>query len=190
MLITTRKIQPDDNVTDIAKYIHQTDEYIYMFLFENYNDPEWINTISSCLTDPSNLFFYKNMIAVLDGNKIIGIANIVKCGMKHTFLNNNLCQSEAYRNYFIPLIDELEELNGNYLCNICIDSEYRNQGLGHYLLKEAIRLNPETMHTDALSDNLSAVKVYKDNGFVITEYYTGYSGKHPEGLECVKLIKE
>lgn len=208
MFITTKNLQfnelflsekSNSYISKIAKYIHQTDKYIYPYLYEEECDPSWIEIISCCLSHPENLFYYKNIIAVLDHDEIIGLANVVKCGQKHTFMDyvpvcappySNLCNSKPNTNYFRPLINEIENLDGYYLCNFCIDEKYRNQGIGHHLLKEVIRLNPETIHTDALSDNASAIKVYKDNGFVITEKFTGYSGEHPKGLECVKLIKE
>lgn len=208
MFITTKKFQfnelflsdkSDSYISKIAKYIHQTDKYIYPYIYKEEHDPSWIEIISACLRHSENLFYHKNIIAVLDNDEIIGIANVVKCGQKYTFMEcipqcvspySNLLKSKPNINYFVPLIKEIENLDGYYLCNFCIDEKYRNQGIGHHLLKEVIRLNPGTIHTDALSDNTAAIKVYTDNGFTITEKFTGYSGKHPKGLECVKLIKE
>lgn len=180
-----RKAISTDNVADIAKYIHQTDP----FLYDKPDDLEWVATISENLSTTNSIFFKDNIFVAIDDNKIIGLMNIIPCGVKYVFPNKKDTRNQAYEQYFLPLIDEMESLDGYYLCNICVDENYRNQGIGHLLMNYLLIVCKGTIHTDAVADNFIAIKLYKDSGFVVTEEYVGYSGKHSDGIKCVKLAK-
>lgn len=184
-----RKLRSDDDVQKVAELIHKTDSLIYPFLYSDYRDKKWITLIKSCLNDKDNLFYIGNIAVIVFNRKIIGLINVVPCSVWHTFAHGEITETEAYQNYFVPLIEEIQKLDGCYLCNICIDENHRNRGLGRTLLNRALSEYKCNFYTDAISNNTPAIKTYIKNGFVPTENYMGYSGKNTEGIECTKFFR-
>lgn len=194
---TYRKACASDDVTAIAKYVYMTDPFIYPNMCDDYADPFFIRLISHCIKEKTNLFYYDNIFVALHNEKIIGVLCGVCCGTKLTFIENlNLSDKEHRRleltnnGYFIPLINESLSLSGYNITNVCIDSDFRHQGIGENLVNFYLSQIPkEIVHLDVIADNLSAIRLYKRCGFEIESKYYGFSGKE-ENLLCYHMVKK
>lgn len=191
-----RKALPGDSASDIAKYIHLTDPYIYPALAEDPADPDWQIFFASALEKKNSLFSLSNISVVLHGERIVGIACVIPCGT--TLDMNGITVPERLKNgfsrvdegYFAPLIKESADLDGYNITNVCIDREHRGRGVGALLLGHCVEeYGAHTLHLDVIASNLTAIKLYKKFGFEIYAEYGGFSGSD-ELLPCYHMVRD
>lgn len=192
-----RKALHEDNVSDIAKYIHLTDPYIYPTIASNPRDPDWVALISDATTKERTLFSLSNISVALHNGIIVGIACVIPCGtpigLREMITVPERLKSRfdiAYEGYFLPLIAESINLEGYNITNICVDPQHRGKGVGDNLLKHCINeYGSSTLHLDVIADNLAAKNLYKKNGFEIIKSYNGFSGDGSP-LPCYHMIRK
>lgn len=192
-----RKATLNDNLEQIAKYIHLTDPYIYPKISSDPSGSSWINFISECVRTPDNVFNIKNISVVIYGSDIVGIACVIPCKKKLTITNDIHIPSEisdriqaAVEGYFNPLIEESYFYDGYNIVNVCIDEKYRGKGLGSLLMSHCIHeYGSDTIHLDVIASNESAIQLYKKYGFKIENEYLGYTGDDTL-LPCYHMIRE
>lgn len=193
-----RQAKLSDNVSAIAKYLHLTDPYIYPKICKDPLDKSWTDLVFNCMKTEHNVFNIQHLSVVLHEDKIVGIMCVIPCGKSLNFsdrlgdsiskdLLNNLCP--VIDGYFTPLISESFEYTGHNVTNVCIDSEYRGNGLGALLLSHCVETyGTDLIHLDVIASNTPAIKLYKRFGFEITNEYYGYSGDDTK-LLCYHMIR-
>lgn len=192
-----RKARRDDNVLEIAKYIHLTDPFIYPAISLNPDDEAWVQFIAECLKDPNNIYFIENISVVMCDCKIVGVACVIPCGKRLSIINNikipapisNSIQS-VIEGYFNPLIEESYSYNGYNVVNICIDEKYWGKGLGSMLMEHCVaEYGTQTIHLDVIASNENAIKLYRKFGFEIVNEYMGFSGDTAL-LPCYHMVRQ
>ena len=192
-----RKAMPSDDVVAIARCLHLTDPNIYPKVCKNPINRNWVEFVGSCMKMENNIFNIQHLSVILDSDAIVGVICVIPCGIKlgitdgignmsENFINN---LNPVIKSYFAPLIDESFSYNGYNLTNICVDSDYRNKGLGNLLMSHCIDLyGSQTIHLDVIASNKPAINLYKRFGFEISNEYYGYSGDSTE-LLCYHMIR-
>lgn len=192
-----RKVLPSDDVSAIARYLHLTDPYIYPKVCKNPIDKNWVEFVGNCMKTENNIFNIQHLSVTLDNNAIVGVICVIPCGIKlcitdgidnmpEDFINN---LNPVINGYFAPLIDESFSYTGYNITNICVNSDYRNKGLGRLLMAHCIdTYGSETIHLDVIASNKTAINLYQKFGFTISNEYYGYSGDDTE-LLCYHMIR-
>lgn len=191
-----RKAMPPDSVRKIAKYIYQTDPYIYPRICSNPADADWCGFIGACLESPSNIYCRENIVVLLQGEEIIGVACVIPCGKYMTITEGIALPTRLSENmepvvagYFAPLIEENDGFDGYNIVNFCIDSEYQGRGLGKRLMTYCVELyGGEPMHLDVIAANAPAVSLYEQFSFRKESQYMGYSGSDAL-LPCYHMLR-
>ncbi len=193
-----RKALLSDDIKSIAKYLHLTDPYIYPKICENPFDTNWVEFVGNCMKKENNIYNVQNLSVILHKDNIIGVLCIIPCGTKLNFTDgiDNISKDFFHKltpvidGYFKPLIDESFSFSGYNIANVCVDSGYRNIGLGHILMAHCIELyGTETIHLDVIASNTPAINLYKRFGFEFSNEYFGYSGDDTD-LLCYHMIRK
>ena len=183
------------NQEKIAAYIYLTDDYIYPCICESPTDQVWVDLIRQCMQTEGNLFHIDNLSVITHKEEIVGIACVIPCGAKMNFSEHIQIPEGLYQRlqltidgYFLPLLAESQEFTGHNITNICIDENYRGKGLGKLLMAHCIKeYGSGVIHLDVIADNESAVRLYRNSGFVITNEYMGFSGNGSD-LPCYHML--
>lgn len=192
-----RKAKINDDINLIAKYIFQTDKYIYSSICETFNAQEWIDLIKQCFTDKSNIFYYDNiMVLEIDGT-IKGLLCYIQGGVSYNFSDNKIIDKTIEDNviivekgYFQPLFVENISFKGYNMTNICIDEKVRGCGLGTILLDYFINsFMSSQLILDVIKENENAIKLYNKRGFQIIREYKGFAGAD-KTIDCYQMIKK
>lgn len=184
-----RSLKKMDNLSDAARLIYQTDSFIYPALLGSIQNAEII--LPEILLQSERCFQLKNMFAVLIGEQIVGLIYSIHHDFIWTpeiFLNmfehHSIALPEYFYNvsvnYFDKIANDNEILNGIYIMNVCVSASMRHLGIGTKLLSAFIDRYPsEQMSLHVLSNNASAIHLYKKLGFSICKETTGYSPNLP-----------
>ena len=192
MITTVRKLNDNDDLSQISKLIYETDNYIFPYLFKDSRSvakeilPHMI--LSDTIYNKDNIF-----VASRDNN-IVGIVVINKSPIKinladfiGAFEKANVIIDENFekvlKEYYLPLETEPD---GYHISNMCVDEMYRGQGIGRALL-ENIKpyLDPtKDIYIECLADNETALAVYESEGFEILFEYPGFTG-----LKYYKMVR-
>ena len=115
--IVLRRATIDDNFSEIARLIYETDPYIYPFWFNN-NIDEAIKVLVPRMKEAGFIFYYENFYVAYSKelNKIVGICGAIdkttNLDYDYTSLINvNDNYKFTVNNYLKVLIDEVEEKN-------------------------------------------------------------------------------
>lgn len=194
--IELRKITVDDDIDEITSLIYDTDPYIYKDLL---GERKIATRLLSVLLRDKHSYFYCDHFygAFLDG-KIVGIMSLVA--------RNYEMSADSLRMAYIEIGETMtpaaKEAN-NYLfesyakigstssaSNICVKADYRHKGIGDYILKKIISIaGSKPIELCVIADNIPAVKLYKNNGFVITDQKYEYGGYMQEKVLCYMMIR-
>lgn len=68
---------------------------------------------------------------------------------------------------------------------IVVDSQYRRKGIATKLLESIINLNPENITLEVREDNIPAINLYKNLGFVVASKREKYYG-NVDGLLMIR----
>ena len=93
------------------------------------------------------------------------------------------------------MIENIKTKNIATITNMCIKKEYRNMHIGYKLLKNVINEyinnndnDVEYIEFDVLAHNPSAIKLYKNLGFVqISDIEEGFNGNNMEKPEVILM---
>lgn len=150
-----RKVSVDDfdEILELQLQLEDTEIVFDDNLKKHFYDTEkGRKRLKKRISDKNNIFF----VATTDDNKIVG------------FIDGNIPEDEWW------YIDEVV-----YLDHICVDSNYRKQGIGTMLLNEFVKAAKEKgakhIRLLAFHNNKPAVSFYKGNSFV--EYSMYYNKK-------------
>ena len=185
-----------DDTGLIAKYIYLTDPYIYPCIYPSHACEEWQRIIKGCLSDNNSIYSLDTVSVAKHNNSIIGVACVIPCGKQLTFIDSDKIPTSiqqglntAIEGYFKPLIEESANYDGYNIINVCVDPDYRGQGVGSLIMEHCIsEYGSKTLHLDVIASNLSAIALYSKFGFTIESKYMGFSG-NDIGLECYHMIR-
>ena len=190
-----RKATMEDDVKKIARYLYETDPYIYPTICESATDEDWVRFVHSCMEQKNNVYSVEHMWIIEDDKEILGVACIVPGGAELTLMKEVNVPSRLFsglqtvvEGYYTPLIRENKELTGYNIVNLCIDAGYRGKGLGRRLLAYCIGELRREIHLDVIAANKGAIRLYQEMGFVIQSEYVGFSGSE-EILPCFHMTR-
>jgi len=198
--IIIRKANKNDDLERISELIYNVDPYIY---------PYWFGNLENCKKVLPKLILEDNFIFNIettyiainsDNNEIVGLSSIVD---KHTNLeydyeklsSNNDNIKYTIENYIKPMIENIKTKNIATITNMCVKKEYRNMHIGYKLLKNVIQEyinnndnDVEYIEFDVLAHNPSAIKLYKNLGFIqISDIEEGFNGNNMEKPEVILM---
>ena len=176
------------DLNKVSELIYETELTIFKQLLGKDQD-EAIKNIKSLVESGNNYFGYENIHAVSDDDEnllgilvsfsgkeaslwndlkayfgILNFYDFLKCAVKGTLINKSLTASLGKNDY--------------YLSNIAVDPQFRGQGIGTYILKNAVKTAEEKgcrrVLLDVTFNNKGAKKLYERFGFKV------YSKKEPK----------
>lgn len=188
-----RRLYENDSPEQIAKLIYLTDLYIYESLFSSFDDKLWIEIIKEEIND-KNSIFYKDNLYVCDVDGVVaGLLCACDNGKEYTFApeHNNLDFTLVKEKYFIPLFEDIKSLTGSTFVHLCVDTNYRKQGIGRSLFEYYFNnISSNDITLDVLDENKNAIKMYESLGFESNNSYYGFGGKEKEDLLVVNMHKK
>ncbi|MBQ8425743.1 MAG: GNAT family N-acetyltransferase [Clostridia bacterium] len=176
-----RKAKITDDFSQITTLIYNTDKYIYPYMF--FNTKNWKEILIDMIKTKGTLFYYDNILLAVENEKIAGIV---------IFFNQNTYFSKDYskwqnidknidftiKNYILPTISH-KLYNSIYISNVCVNSEFRGQGISKKLLNHLFETYKDTnFELDVLSDNSIAINLYKSFNFTITGEIKGFNARY------------
>lgn len=202
--IIIRKATKNDDLERISELIYNVDPYIYPYWFKNLENCKKV--LPQLILEDKFIFNIETIYIAInsDNNEIVGLSSIVD---KYSILEydyeklstNNDNIKYTIENYIKPMIENIKTKNIATITNMCVKKEYRNMHIGYKLLKTVIdeyinnNNDIEYIEFDVLAHNPSAIKLYKNLGFVqisdIEEGFNGYHMKKPEVIVMSLKIK-
>lgn len=198
--IVLRRARSDDNMSDIARLIYQTDPYIYPYWFNN-DEEEAIKVLVPLIQEEGFIFYYENFYVAYDKelNKILGVVSAIDptTNLDYDYSSLEMVNNQysfTVNNYLKELIKEVVEKKYMYLVNVAVDVHYRSRRIGSRLLKYFI----EQMHEagfeeigfDCLMHNLRAKNLYHSLGFKEVSEGIGFDGTEHSTVEIVFFKKK
>lgn len=194
-----RKATKDDDLEKIATLLYYTDEYIYPYWFENLDKCK--EELPPLLVQEKFFFYIDNIYVALHKEKqeIIGIICITDQSVDLDYDYTELkSRNERYCftivNYIEKLIKEVEESSFAYISNVCVDKDYRGMHVGNTLLNAVLKEYRKRFHQialDVLSDNPSAIHMYKNLGFEqISDVFKGFNDPNKEKPDVFSMIAD
>ncbi len=178
----------------IARYIYETDPYIYPTLFSSAEDEGWVSFIAASLADATSVFSAENIRVATCGEQVIGLVCVLQGGREYTWKMGDLPtatapQRHAAKTYFKPIIKAIAASRGTYILNICVDEQHGGRGVGTALLDHIVAAYPLPLVLDVVADNARAIRLYEKQGFVKTKAYAGYGGYGHTDVLCWEMQK-
>ncbi|MGN1104893.1 MAG: GNAT family N-acetyltransferase [Candidatus Coproplasma sp.] len=187
MDFTIRKMQPGDDIDQVAKLIYLTDLYIYPNWFDSMQDG--IKVIARMIDLPT-LYNRENItVAVLADGFIAGMAVSKQTpfveeevAISRAFKLANVKEDERTKHVFKVYYSLMgEKKDGYYIANIAVDPACRKQGIAGALI-ESLTAGKDFCTLECVAANDGAWRLYQRLGFKI-EYE--YPGVH--GVPCYKM---
>ena len=178
----------------IAKYIWQTDKYIYPAVVNSPDAPAWIDFIADSLADADSIFFRDRVLVAETKGKVVGVCTYFRCGDAVHFAlpvgeeisdGINFVESK----YYFPLIENNLKRDGVYVSNLCVDKNFRNFGIGGRLIDSVFALFPDSdIIIDVIESNTAGRRLYAKKGFSVTKSFVGFSGKTDVSVSCLEMV--
>lgn len=165
------------DLNKVSKLIYETELGVFQSLLGNDED-ESTQNIKRLVIAGNNSLGYENIHVVINGD-VIGI--LVSFGGKEMSLLNDfkayykILNFNKFLKYLFKgtVVNELLTTsvgrNDYYLSNIAADPDFRGQGIGSYILKNAIKLAEDAkcrrLILDVTMDNEGALRLYQRFGF-------------------------
>lgn len=185
-----RPMAETDDRLQVAKLIYLSDDYIYPNWFDSMEDG---CKVLAAMTELDTLYNRKNILVAVAADGRIAGALVAKphpiveqmAPMEEAFrLAGVVCDQrtdDVFRQYYKKMRCDHE---GLYLANLAVDPDFRGQGIGAALLREALR-GQTVCHLECVQVNIGAWRLYQRMGFVIAEEYPGV-----HGVPCYRMIFE
>lgn len=199
--IIIRKANKNDDLERISELIYNVDPYIYPYWFKNLENCKKV--LPKLILEDNFIFNIETIYIAInsDNNEIVGLSSIVD---KYSILeydyeklsSNNDNIKYTIENYIKPMIENIKTKNIATITNMCVKKEYRNMHIGYKLLKTVIDEymnnnndnDVEYIEFDVLAHNPSAIKLYKNLGFVqISDIEEGFNGNNMEKPEVILM---
>lgn len=187
-LIQFRRATKDDNLSQIADLIYDTDPYIYPYWFDN-NETECKEFFKKTILEEGFLFHYNNLYIAHDitTNEIVGVICAIDKSVNLKYNYESLKQvNEKYEKvvneYIKPILDEVAEYDDTtiYIPNVCINKELRGKRIGTnllgYYISQMEKAGYNQFSLDCLLHNLPAKNLYHSMGFKEMKLFNGFSG--------------
>lgn len=190
-----RNLRLQDNMEIVAELIMDTDPFVYGDLFGSMENAKKV--LPYLFKRNTGIFKTSCYYLAIADDIILGIIGFFKYGddwqqhdVKMAFIEAgvSLPQSfDAVSSYFKEAHNYQPELKA---CNICVKKEYRNKGIGDYMVKQIIKMaGNSNISLSVLSDNDTAIKLYTRNGFKILYEYDDYGGYNKPKVKCLAMIR-
>lgn len=185
--ITVRKLLRDDDLSQIAKLIYLTDEYVYPNWFDNIEDG--VKVISK-MVDLPTLYNRENItVAATPTGIISGLVvskqtpfveerKYISQAFELANVKEDKRTQEVFEAYYLKMGDVDD---GYYIANVGVDPLYRNRGIATALLSEVLR-NKEYCSLECVVANSVACRLYQRLGFEIAFEYPGV-----HAVPCYKM---
>lgn len=190
--LTVRRLTLDDNLSEVARLIYYTDDYVFPYLYDN--DVKRSESVIINMIKGNTIYNYKNItVAILDGD-IVGIVvsketpiSVDLGEMVRCFIDANEPIGERFTKTFNEYYKLFEnEPAGVYIANVCVNERYRGRGVGKAMMTEFMKeLNGKVLHLEAVKDNVSALRLYESLGFEIEYEYPGFTD-----VPCYRMIRK
>lgn len=200
--LSDETVLSDKQMREVAELIYKTDPFIYPAIFGDGNKGianalELIPELISKSID--SMFTLNNFFVASNQDKIIGVilwidstlnwdeGALVELARKSGIKLNEDNIEKASRECFYESYYEDYKSNYIYLVNVCVDENYRGQGIGSSMVESFIAQHSDSnMGLSVLADNTVAVSLYKKMGFVSVNQTEGFS-IHDEKPKCLKM---
>lgn len=185
---------------EIAGIMFGADPYIFPAAFSRRTTAKTV--LPEFFADVNGPFGINNMYVAKSDRRPAGVLcffdKTTKCGIDFRALKEKysiLPNSYIYtcENYFEKILDNLrsEPDNSLYLHSFSVAPNFRGRGIGKQLLVRFLNDNPgKNVYLHVLEDNKTAIKLYKDVGFVVEESnIPGFSINPDERPNCMLMIR-
>lgn len=172
------------DLDSVSNLIYETDPD-YLKLIFGLNKEKSIKKIKRLVEVDDNKFGHNFIYVAVDDNKIMGIIigythddfKIIQENLKSK-KNLKICSySDLFRLFILQklflrkVLTEKPAVGDFYINNICVDSKYRNNGFGKFILNECFKLANEKkckrIFLNVSRHNETAVNFFKQNHFEI-----------------------
>lgn len=172
-----RKLKITDDLTQVAKILYQTDDFLFPFLFGK--EEKAILRLTKLISLENNPFSYRFITIDID-KQIRGILleedDKTKLkpakDFKKAFSFFPLMALAIKQLFLIPTLWHNLE-GGRYIQALCVDKASRGQGIGSKLLNDAIKRAESDeiskLFLDVVIKNKAALKLYEKLGFAIVK---------------------
>lgn len=187
-LIHFRRATKEDNLSQIADLIYDTDPYIYPYWFDN-NKNECKDFFKKTILEEGFLFNYNNLYIAHDltTNEIVGVICAIdkSVNLKYDYQslsNVNNRYKKVVEKYINPILEEVEGFDKYtiYIPNVCINQELRGKRIGTnllgYFISQMEKAGYNQFALDCLLHNLPAKNLYHSLGFKEMTLFNGFSG--------------
>lgn len=170
----------------VASLIYQTDRYIYPFWRKNVND--FVELITPHMETPGFIFNYHNIYTVRKaGNSqplgiLVGLSTDTDLSFDYSVFGDKASKFVT-EHYLQKVMQQRRTLPEStiLLTNLCVDPDFRTNGVGSYLLYEYIwRMKTRGINAfqlDCLQKNKTAAQMYQKMGFeIIDQNGLGFDG--------------
>lgn len=190
-----RKADKDDDLSQLASLIYDTDEYIYPVMTRG-DKAAFIGIMQDLLLIPGHVFSLTNIFVAENSGRISALCVMLGAGSKMfemPALPDDFSAGfyDVVNRYFLRLIGELDGLSDDevYILCFCVNKEDGRKGIGHGLLNYIIgQYENKTIFLDCIEANLAAVRLYEQAGFNITERYSGFASDPSDDIPCVRMM--
>ena len=195
MIFEFRKIKKSD-YPKVIQLILSADPFTYMDLF---GSAENAQKVMPYLLENKNSIFYKNNFFCCEyKNRVIGVCSLFFHYIdwdEDVFLEAFTLAGETFPPNFKEACNSFrQEYNsfsvGVSICQVSVQTEYRNKGVGSFLLKNILDIYGNApIQLFVNKDNKAAVHLYQKYGFISTEEGEDYAGKGKPKLKVLKMIR-
>ena len=184
---------------EIAELIYDTDPYIYPAMFNSKS--EALQLLPELFRNGDKMFALDNLFVAQMDKHIIGLILWVKGPL--LWNDNVLLECADKKNLLVS--KHLNVVKGQYfssyrntdknevsIINVCVETQFRKNGIGKGMLEAFFR---ETRIKDCrcelyvLSNNISAIQLYRDYGFNIVNEIPGFSTEEKKP-RCFRMVRE
>lgn len=198
MKLEYRHINKNDDLKEIFKLIYSGDPYIYPDLFTDIENG--FSIFSRICTNPLSLFFVEHYRVVVDTDtqEILGLCTFYTPDVKwnpsiieQAYIACGIHIPESFDSvskYFTQTYNYKHYLVG--ACNVCVKEGHRGMHIGTFLLESLLEeIADEDVQLTVLKDNISAVKLYQKQGFVIVGEFMDYGGYNMPPVPCYQMYR-
>ena len=187
----------NDNKSEIAGCLYDTDPYIYPEAFGENRDMA-VKIISKIVGMQDSLLAYNNIIVARYNGQVCGIClmsdgkskwNVeeIKRRVGADLMTPSMAEGFEYasKEYFSHFVDNNLDDSSVELVACCVDEGFRGNHIADGLLNQVITdYEDKTIRLAVLSDNATAIRLYEKYGFRIKAEEKGFASKGLEKPDC------
>ena len=188
-----RFAKQSDNAKVLAKFVYETDTYIYPYWFDDKNFG--IEQIAKLIKNPDSIFYYKNFVVAEVDGEIIGVIMFYKNDGCYHYDYSDISSisfesAHVINNYVLDLQNQIKD-NTYYVFAVRVEDRFLRQGVAckmfDFMFSSVV--NNGIIEIDVLKDNIPAFNLYKKVGFNIVNEYKGYNGYKKRKPLCYSMSK-